>query len=152
MQLDSIDFKILDLLQEDSKRTNKEIAHSINLSVTAVYERIKRLEREGIITKYVALINRKSVGKPFMVFCQIQLAQHSKEFLSAFERDVVLLNEVSECFHTTGDYDYILKIFVRDMEAYREFMVNKLTALNHIGNTRSIFIISDIKSTTGISF
>ena len=139
MQLDTTDFKILSLLQEDAKRTNKEIANAISLSVTAVYERIKRLEREGVIKKYVALIEKSKVGKPFMVFCQIQLAQHTKEFLSAFERDVVMLEEVSECFHTTGDYDYILKIFVKDMEAYREFMV------------RSIFIISDIKNTTSIT-
>lgn len=151
MQLDTIDLQILRLLQEDAKRTNKEIANAINLSVTAVYERIKRLEREGVIKKYVALINKREVGKSFMVFCQIQLAQHTKEFLNAFERDVVKLEEVSECFHTTGDYDYILKVFVKDMEAYREFMVSKLTALKHIGNTRSTFIITDIKNTTEIS-
>ncbi|NQY05582.1 MAG: Lrp/AsnC family transcriptional regulator [Flavobacteriaceae bacterium] len=150
MELDLIDKQLLGLLQEDAKRTNKELANKIDLSVTAVYERIKRLERSGVIDRYVALVNTKKVSKPFMVFCQIKLVQHTKSFLTKFESEVVQLDEVSECFHTTGDYDYLLKVFVEDMEAYREFMVNKLTTISHIGSTHSTFMIDEVKKTTAI--
>jgi len=74
--------------------------------------------------------------------------QHTKEFISQFEKEVVKLNEVLECFHVSGDYDYILKICVKDMEEYREFMVTKLTTLQHIGSTHSTFMIGEVKNTT----
>lgn len=151
MELDTIDIQILHALQTDAKQTNKELSNKTGLSVTAVYERIKRLERSGVISKYVALVNKIKVGKSFVVFCQIKLVQHTKEYLTRFESEVVKLKEVSECFHTTGDYDYLLKIFVEDMEAYREFIVNKLTALDHIGSTHSTFMISEVKKTTTIN-
>jgi len=150
MNLDKIDKKIVKLLQEDAKQTTKEISNKTGLSVTAVYERIKRLEREGVITKYVALINRKQVGKNFMVLCQIKLTQHTKAYLTQFESSVKKIDEVVECFNTSGDYDYTLKILVRDMEAYREFMVAKLTTLDHVGSTHSTFVITDIKNSTSI--
>lgn len=148
--MDSIDKKLLKLLQTDSKKTTKELSVKLNLSVTAVYERIKKLEREGIIQKYVALINRAKVGKSFIVFCHIKLIQHTREFLTKFESQVVKLSEILECHHVSGDYDYILKIAVRDMEEYREFLVTKLTTLEHIGSTHSTFMISEVKSTTVI--
>ena len=74
--------------------------------------------------------------------------QHTKEFIADFEKDVVKLNEVLECFHVSGDYDYILKICVENMEEYREFMVTKLTTLQHIGSTHSTFMIGEVKNTT----
>lgn len=148
MNLDAIDKKLLLLLQTDSKKTTKELSIKLNLSVTAVYERIKKLEREGIIDKYVALLNRNKINKAFMVFCHIKLLQHTKEFISQFEKEVVKLNEVLECFHVSGDYDYILKISIEDMEEYREFMVTKLTTLQHIGSTHSTFMIGEVKNTT----
>ena len=150
MKFDEIDIKLLSLLQEDCKRTTKEYANHLNLSVTAVYERIKRLEKSGIITKYVALIDKKKVDKPFIVLCHVKLIQHAKAYVLQFEKEVQQLQEVVECYHTSGDYDYILKIYVRDMEAYRDFMVTKLTALNHIGSTQSSFVISEVKHTTRI--
>ncbi|MGL2965941.1 Lrp/AsnC family transcriptional regulator [Flavobacterium sp. XGLA_31] len=150
--MDATDKKLLTLLQQDTKKTTKELAGKLNLSVTAVYERIKKLEREGIIDKYVVLLNRNKIDKGFVVFCHIKLIQHSKEFLTNFERQVVKLEEVLECFHVSGDYDYILKLFVKDMEAYREFMVTKLTTLNHIGSTHSTFMIGEVKNTTAFSF
>lgn len=146
MQLDSTDKKILTLLQKDSKQTNKQIALQLDLSVTAIYERIKKLEKGGIIKKYVALIDKDKIDKSFLIFCHIKLLQHSKEFLSNFEKEVLKLDEVSECFHVSGDYDYILKIHVRDMKAYREFMVTKLTTIKHIGSTHSIFTINEVKN------
>ncbi len=149
--MDTTDKKLLALLQQDTKKTTKELSGKLNLSVTAVYERIKKLEREGIINKYVALLNRNKIDKGFVVFCHIKLIQHSKEFLTNFERQVVKLDEVLECFHVSGDYDYILKLFVKDMEEYREFMVTKLTTLNHIGSTHSTFMIGEVKNTTAFS-
>jgi len=122
--MDSIDKKLLYLLQTDAKKTTKELALKLNLSVTAVYERIKKLEREGIIEKYVALINRLKVEKGFVVFCHLKLIQHTREFVTTFEKEITQLKEVIECHHVSGDYDYILKIVVKDMEEYREFLVN----------------------------
>ncbi|WP_298309145.1 Lrp/AsnC family transcriptional regulator [Flavobacterium sp.] len=148
MSMDIIDKNLLQLLQEDTKKTTKELSLKLNLSVTAVYERIKKLEREGIIDKYVALLNRNKIDKGFVVFCHIKLIQHSKDFLTKFESEVVKLDEVLECFHVSGDYDYILKICVKDMEEYREFMVTKLTTLNHIGSTHSTFMIGQVKNST----
>ena len=146
--MDLIDKKLLILLQTDSRSTTKELSSKLNLSVTAVYERIKKLEREGIISKYVTLLNRNKVDKSFVVFCHIKLIQHNKDLISQFEAEIVKLSEVLECFHVSGDYDYILKICIKDMEAYREFMVTKLTGIKHIGSTHSSFMIGEVKNTT----
>lgn len=151
MTLDPTDKKLLLLLQTDSKRTTKELSIKLNLSVTAVYERIKKLEREGIIDKYVVLLDKEKVDKGFIVFCHLKLIQHTKDFLTIFESQVTQLPEVLECYHVSGDYDYILKIVVKDMEAYRTFLVNKLTTLQHIGSTQSTFMISEVKNTTVVT-
>ena len=150
MNLDTTDKALINLLQADSKQTNKELSTKLNLSVTAVYERIKKLERLGIIDRYVALINKKVIGKNFIAFCHIKLIQHAKNYVTKFEREIIKLEEVLECYHVSGDYDYILKIVVEDMETYREFMVNKLTAISHIGSTHSTFVINEVKHTTGL--
>ncbi|SNB18130.1 putative transcriptional regulator, AsnC family [Flavobacterium psychrophilum] len=147
MNLDQIDKNLLKLLQTDSKKTTKELSLKLNLSVTAIYERIKKLEREGIIEKYVVILNKKKIEKGFVVFCHIKLIQHTKEFLTKFENQVTKLNEVLECHHVSGDYDYILKIVLKDMEEYRNFLVEKLTTLDHIGSTHSTFMISEVKNT-----
>ena len=151
MILDTTDKKLINLLQKDCKQTTKRLATQLNLSVTAIYERIKKLEKEKIIKQYVALIQKNKIDSSFLVFCHLKLIQHSKEYVTNFEREVIKLDEVSECFHVSGDYDYILKIYVKDMEAYREFMINTLTALKHIGSTHSIFTIGEVKNTTAIS-
>lgn len=148
--MDSTDKKLLGLLQTDANITTKALSLKLNLSVTAVYERIKKLEREGTIEKYVALLNRYKIEMGFVVFCHLKLVQHTKEFVTKFENEVVKLKEVLECYHVSGDYDYILKIAVKDMEAYREFLVTKLTTLDHIGSTHSTFMISEVKYTTKI--
>ncbi|MBQ0909711.1 Lrp/AsnC family transcriptional regulator [Flavobacterium sp. F-328] len=150
MVLDAIDKKILELVQNDSKKTTKELSIKLNLSVTAVYERVRKLEREGIIEKYVAIVNKSKVEKGFLVFCHLKLIQHSREYIQIFEKEVAQLSEVVECYHVSGDYDYILKIVVKDMEAYRQFLINKLTSLSHIGSTHSTFMIDEIKNTTQI--
>lgn len=151
MALDSTDKKLINLLQNDSKQTTKQLSLHLNLSVTAVYERIKKLEKEKVIEKYVAIINKTKIEKSFLVFCHIKLIQHTKEYVETFEREILKLEEVSECFHVSGDYDYILKIYVKDMDEYRNFMVTKLTAIKHIGSTHSTFAIEEVKSTTAIN-
>ena len=149
--MDALDKKLLMLLQSDTKKTTKELSLQLNLSVTAVYERIKKLERERIISKYVALLDRNKIDKSFVVFCHIKLTQHSREYLTKFEQEVIKLNEVLECFHVSGEYDYILKICIKDMQAYREFIVNKLTTIEHIGSTQSTFMIGEVKNTTAFN-
>jgi len=146
MKLDKVDIELVRLLQEDCKKTTKQYADALHLSKTAVYERIRRLERNGVITQYAALVDKVKVGRDFMVLCQIRLVQHTKENVLKFEREVLQLQEVSECFHVGGDYDYILKIFVEDMKSYREFMVTKLTAIANIGNTQSSFVVNEGKN------
>lgn len=151
MNLDNTDKKILTLLQQNSKQTNKQISRQLNLSVTAVYERIKKLEKGGVIKTYTAVIDTDKVGKSFLIFCHVKLLQHSREFLSNFEKEILKLDEVSECFHVSGDYDYILKIYIEDMKAYRKFMVSKLTTIKHIGSTHSTFTINTVKNSNKIS-
>lgn len=151
MKLDDTDIHLLALLQQDCKKTTKEFANLLGLSSTAVYERIRKLEREGIISQYVALLNRRKIDKAFMVLCQIKLIQHVKDNVLQFEREIIKLEEVSECYHVSGDYDYILKIHVTDMQAYRDFMVTKLTAIKNIGSTQSSFVINEVKYSTAIS-
>jgi Lrp/AsnC family leucine-responsive transcriptional regulator len=150
MLFDTIDIKLLELLQKDSKQTNKALATILNLSVTAVYERIKKLENNGVINKYVALVKKEKVDKSFVAFCHIKLVQHSQDYVVKFEREVTNLPEVLECYHISGDYDFLLKVYVKDMEAFREFLVNRLTKINHIGSTHSMFMINEVKHTTAI--
>lgn len=151
MKLDITDKKLINLLQNNSKQTTKQLSLQLNLSVTAVYERIKKLEKEKVVQKYVAIIDKNKIEKSFMVFCHVKLIQHTKENVSTFEREILKLEEVSECFHVSGEYDYILKVFVKDMEQYRSFMVTKLTAIKYIGSTHSTFAIEKVKNTTAIS-
>ena len=149
--LDNIDKKLINLLQEDSKQTTKKLSLQLNLSVTAVYERVKKLEHQKVIERYVAIINKNKIEKSFLVFCHIKLIQHSKEHVTTFEREILKLEEVSECFHVSGDYDYILKVYVKDMDAYRDFVVTKLTAIKYIGSTHSTFVIEQVKNNTAIN-
>ncbi|WBV60371.1 Lrp/AsnC family transcriptional regulator [Chryseobacterium camelliae] len=150
MDLDDLDKKLLVYLQEDAKQTTKELSYKLGLSVTAVYERIKKLEKNGVISKYVALLNKDKISKNFIVLCHVKLIQHKKEYVIDFEKEIVNLPEITECFHVSGDYDYILKINVKDMQDYRSFMLTKLTTIKHIASTHSSFMISEVKNTTAI--
>ncbi|EGV44751.1 Lrp/AsnC family transcriptional regulator [Bizionia argentinensis JUB59] len=150
MNFDVTDLKLLQFLQEDAKQTNKELSNKLNLSVTAVYERIRKLEREGVIAQYVALVDKNKVDRGFVAFCHIKLVQHTQDNIVKFEKEVANLEEVSECYHISGDYDYLLKVIVQDMEDFREFMVRKLTSISHIGSTHSMFVINEVKHTTAI--
>lgn len=151
MKLDSIDRQLLNFLQQDAKQTNKELASKLNMSVTAVYERIKKLEKSGIIDSYVTLLNKKSIERAFVAFCHIKLVKHSQDLVNQFEKVVATIDEVLEVYHLSGDYDYLLKVHVKDMESFRKFMVNKLTNIEHIGSSNSMFVISEVKHTTAIN-
>ncbi len=148
MQLDAIDKKILKFLQQDAKQTTKELSLKTNLSITAVYERIKKLEKNKVIKRYTVLLDKTLIGKDFTVFCHIKLTKPEKEIIQQFEKEISQLDEVMECFHVSGDYDYILKVHVADMNAFREFMVTKLTAIKSIGSTQSSISIGEVKNTT----
>ncbi|MDA9874569.1 MAG: Lrp/AsnC family transcriptional regulator [Flavobacteriaceae bacterium] len=151
MKLDSIDTQLLNYLQKDAKQTNKELASKLNMSVTAVYERIKKLEKAGVIDNYVALLNKESIGRAFIAFCHIKLVKHSQELVNQFEKEVATIDEILEVYHLSGDYDYLLKVHVKDMESFRKFMVNKLTNIDHIGSSNSMFVISEVKHTTAVN-
>lgn len=151
MIFDDTDKQLLGLLQTDSKQTTKELSNKLNLSVTAVYERIKKLEREGVISNYVALVNKEKINKAFVAFCHVKLVQHSQDYVIKFETEVANLQEVLECYHISGDYDYLLKVHVENMDEFREFMVKKLTTINHIGSTHSMFMINEVKHTTALT-
>lgn len=151
MKLDSIDRQLLNFLQQDAKQTNKELASKLNMSVTAVYERIKKLEKSGIIDSYVTLLNKKSIERAFVAFCHIKLVKHSQDLVNQFEKVVATIDEVLEVYHLSGDYDYLLKVHVKDMESFRKFMVNKLTNIEHIGSSNSMFVISEVKHTTAVN-
>jgi len=150
MQLDKIDINLLNLLQEDAKITTKILSKKLHLSTTAIYERIKKLEKSGVISNYVTLLNPKKVNCNFVVLCQVKLIQHNHKLIKKFEKEVRKFDEVLTCYNISGDYDYQLKVVVSDMQAYRSFLNLKLTTLEYIGSTYSTFIISKVKQSTVI--
>ena len=146
MKLDTTDYKLIELLQQNCKQTTKEMADQLDLSTTAVYERIKKLEKQNIITDYIAIVNKDKINRSFMAISHIKIKSHSKDAILRFEKKVNQIPEVLECFHVSGDYDYILKIGVQDMEAYREFMLSKLTTMEEVQSTHSMFVIKEVKN------
>ena len=145
--LDLIDKQLVNLLQLNSKANIKEIALKIGLTQTPTYERIKRLEKSGIIKKYVAVLDKEKVGFTIEVFCQVTLLVHSKELIFKFENAINKMPEVIECFHVAGNYDYLLKVIVKDMKSYQLFLKNKLSVLDSVGNVQSTFVMSSTKDT-----
>ena len=150
MELDKIDKKLVNFLQIDSKTTTKKLATELHLSVTAIYERIKKLEKKGVIEKYVAVVNKEKIQRDFIVFTQVKLVQHHHKYIEKFEKDVLQFTEVLECYNISGDYDYLLKVAVENMKSYRNFINFKLTTLNHISSTHSTFIIDEVRNSTAI--
>ena len=150
--IDDSDKKILHYLQKDSKITTKELSMHLNLSSTAVYERIKKMEKKGVIKAYTVRVDHALVQKGYVVFCQIKLKEHRHEYLVKFEKEVIKFSEVLECYNVSGDYDYLLKITVADMKGYHNFLNDKLTYLDHIGSAHSTFIINEVKNTHVITF
>jgi len=150
MTIDKIDISLLNLLQNNTKLNTKELAQKIGLSVTPTYERIKRLEKQGYIKDYVAILDKKLIDKNLMVMSFVSLKSHSKDILIDFENSVIKFDEIIECFHVTGSYDYQLKVIVSDMEEYQFFIKNKLSSIDNIANVQSSFVMSSLKDTTAI--
>ena len=149
--IDAIDLAILNQLQNNSNINIKELASQINLTPTPVYERIKRLERDGYIMKYVALLDKQKLKKGMTVFCNVRLKEHAKNVGANFVKDIVALPEIIECYNIAGDYDFMLKILVEDMSSYQDFVMNKLSTIENIGNTNSIFVMGEIKHSTALA-
>jgi len=143
--MDIIDRSILAILQKDGKITIKEIAERLNLTTTPIFERVKKLEKEGYIKSYKAILDRKKVGLELMVFCNVTLNLHQTDYLKKFEKDIQQFPEVVECYHIAGMFDYLIKIYTTDMEQYQYFLSNKLASLENISKVQSSFVMTEVK-------
>lgn len=143
--MDKIDFQILEHLQRDAKMTIKELAAKIHLSTTPVFERIKRMEADGVIKSYTAVLDRVKIGKTLLVFCNVSLNQHQASYIEQFEKDILQFNEVLECYHVGGMYDYLMKIAIGNMDEYQHFVTHKLASLDNIGKVQSSFVMTSVK-------
>jgi Lrp/AsnC family leucine-responsive transcriptional regulator len=144
--MDAIDKKIVMLLQQNAKLNTKEIADRVGLSVSPTFERIKKLEQKQYIKKYVALLDGTKIGKSISVYCQVTLAVHSRELIDNFKTHINELPEIMGCFHVSGNYDFLLKIAVNDMNEYQKFIIDKLSVIKGISNVQSSFVMEEIKN------
>ena len=144
-KLDDLDHMILTLLKANAKLGTKTIADKIGLSVTPTFERIRRLERLGIITGYHAKLSASKLGFGLKVICQISLKSHNIELIEQFEQAVKTLSEVSSFHHMAGNIDYLLFIEVADMDAYQDFLRTKLASIPNIANVQSSFVMKTLK-------
>lgn len=148
--LDKIDNEILMLLQSNSKINIKEIALKVGLTSSPTYDRIKRLEKSGIIKRYIADIDKEKVGLNLVVFCQVTLQVHSKKLITQFENAVEKMPEIVGCFHIAGNFDYLLKIVTPNIKSYQFFLKNKLSVLEPVSNVQSNFVMSTVKENTSL--
>uniref|UniRef100_A0AAU6WP42 Lrp/AsnC family transcriptional regulator n=1 Tax=Chryseobacterium endophyticum TaxID=1854762 RepID=A0AAU6WP42_9FLAO len=148
--VDEKDLSILRILQKDAKLSVRDIAARINLSPTPTHERIKRMEKLGIIREYTAVVDRKKVNKGMMVICMIALNVHNKKTAGHFIAEVSKLKEVVEFYNISGDFDFMLKILAPNMDEFHEFFVNTLSEVEGIGQTKSIFVMNSIKESSQI--
>lgn len=148
MKLDKIDKKLLELLQNDSKLNIKEIAAKMNLTKTPVYERIKKLEKSGVIDKYVAVVNREKLDSNMVVFCTVTLDSQKLEQINIFNDAISKIPEVVECYLMGGSNDFLLKVVVKDLNEYHLFSSGKLAALPNLSQIRSTFVLNEIKKST----
>jgi len=149
-KLDETDLKILRTLQKNAKLTTKELADAVHLTPTPVFERQKRLERQGYIKKYVAILDPDKLNQSLQVFCKVKLKQINHEIADAFTRRIMRIPEVTECYNTSGNYDYLLKVRAADMKQYQEFVLNKLGEIESLASIESTFVMSEIKQTYGV--
>ena len=145
--LDVKDLSILRLLQANARMSVADIAEAVQLSTTPVHERIKRLEASGVIKQYAALIDGAKIRKGLMVICYVSLNQHSKKSGTQFIKLINELPEVVECYSISGEFDFMLKIVIEDMNSYYNFHVNKLSQAENIGQVQSVFIMGVVKQT-----
>lgn len=149
-KIDDVDMKILEILQDDARITLKELASRINLSSTPCFERWRRLERYGYIERYVTVLNPEKVQRGFTVFCSVKLRKLEHTVIADFMDVIQKIPEVTECYHISGRYDYLLKIHAPDMKYYRHFIVNVLSHVDSIGTIDSSFVMDNIKNSFDI--
>jgi len=145
-QLDVIDRKLLNLLQINSRSTIRELSEQLNLSTTPVYERIRKLEKNGYITGYITLIDPRKAGLKLIVYVSVSLQDHTKYAIDAFEAEMEKLDEVLEAYYISGNADFLLKVMVEDMEAYHRFITHKLSVIPNITQFFSSFVMSASKN------
>lgn len=148
--LDQTDLKILRILQQNARLTNKELAAQVNLSTTPVFERLKRLERNGYIKKYVAVLDADKLNRGFIVFCNVKMSRLSKEIARDFMERMLNIPEVTECYNISGQFDYLLKIHAPDMRYYQQFVLNVLGTIENLGSLESTFVMDTVKLEYGI--
>ncbi|WP_338875429.1 Lrp/AsnC family transcriptional regulator [Spirosoma sp. SC4-14] len=146
--LDAIDRKLLALLQENAHLTIQEMGQRINLSKTPVHERIKRLEREGVIDRYVTILDKKKLGNLLVVYCQVTLDRQTRDAFADFDAAIHELPEVLECNRVSGTFDYLLKIVSRDMETYNRFYQERLSVIAGTLHISSFFVMAEVKNST----
>lgn len=151
-KLDEIDLKILRILQNNSKKTTKEIATQLNLTASPVYERIKRLESKNFIKKNVALLNKEKINRSVTAICMVSLRYHNEGFIDKFEKQIKNIKEIQECYHMAGKVDFVLKINLKSLDSYHEFVRLKLSKIDNIGVLESSFVLKEIFSTTEYYF
>lgn len=148
MKLDHTDIKILNILQSDGRITNAALAKQLNISPPATLERVKKLEKNGVIKNHVALVDPSTVGIGTHTFVEVTLSRHGKKTVTEFIDSISNLDEVMECHHVTGDADFLLKIAVKDIPAYGDLVLQKLTNLPHIQNLKTMVVLSTFKDKT----
>lgn len=148
--LDDTDIRILRELQLNSRLTNKELAARIHLSTTPTFERTRRLEREGYIKMYTTIIDSDRIDRSFTVYCNISFKQINRSLADSFREIVNGWEEVTECYNVSGDCDFMMKVSVRGMKEYQEFILHKVGALDYIGRIQSIFVMETLKQSYGV--
>ena len=148
--LDHIDLQILRTLQDNARLTTKELAARVHLSTTPVFERLKRLEAQGYIKKYIAVLDAEKLNRGFLVFCRVKLCRLNKEIAEEFTGIIREIPEVTECYNISGSYDYLLKIHAPDMKYYQEFLLNVLGTIESLGSMASTFVMEEVKQVYGI--
>lgn len=151
IKLDDIDLKILRTMQEDARLTIKELASKVNLSTTPAFERLKKLERDGFIRKYIAILDAEKLNLGFEVFCSVKLKQMSTSVANNFVSVIKDIPQVVECYNISGEFDYLLKIRASDMKTYNDFIINVLGAIDSIGSIHSSFVMNEIKHSYGLN-
>ena len=149
-KLDKVDLQILRTLQENARLTTKELAAQVSLSSTPVFERLKRLEREGYIKKYIAVLDADKLNQGFVVFCNVKLRRMNKDKAMEFTRIIQNNPEVTECYNISGSYDYLLKIHAPNMKYYQEFIINVLGTIDSLGSLESMFVMDEVKHDYGL--
>ncbi len=144
-KIDSTDRKILNILQLNSRITIRELSERLNLSTTPIHERVKKLERNGYIKNYIALVNPKLIGKNLSVYVSVSLHDHTKESIDVFEKQMSNLDEVMECYYISGNFDFLLKVQCADMDDYHHFITHKFSTIKNISQFYSSFVMAEAK-------